>query len=168
MAAAAQGLAVHRDRLPPRPGRRRWGRVGWWGLLAGQPGTDDAVQRVGVDAGQDAAHGRLARWPEGTGQQVTANPERGQHSAGRVAGPLADRGQGGGAGQHGDHRDGQHGGQRVPSAASMAGIGELGEGVEQATALLGRQRRGRIQPLGSSRYGDDEGAGTGFRSGHGL
>ncbi len=35
----------------------------------------------------------------------------------------------------------------------MAGIGELGEGVEQATALLGRQRRGRIQPLGSSRYG---------------
>jgi hypothetical protein len=47
VAAAAQSLAVHRDR-PTRVGRRR--RPGRW-LLAGQPGADGAVQGVGVDAG---------------------------------------------------------------------------------------------------------------------
>jgi hypothetical protein len=58
VAAAAEGLTVDGDRLP------RW--VGWWRwLLAGQPGADGAVQRVGVDAGQHAAHGGLAWWPDG-------------------------------------------------------------------------------------------------------
>jgi hypothetical protein len=55
VAAAAQRLAVHRDR-PTRVGRRR--RPGRW-QLAGQPGADGAVQGVGVDAGQHTAHGRL-------------------------------------------------------------------------------------------------------------
>jgi hypothetical protein len=53
----------------------------WW-LLAGQPCADGAVQGVGVDAGQHAAHGGLAWWPEGAGPRVAADPECGQHLAG--------------------------------------------------------------------------------------
>jgi hypothetical protein len=125
--------------------------VGW--LLGGQPGADGAVQRVGVDTGQYPAHGRLPGWPPGTGQGVTAHPEWGQHLAGRVAGPLADRGQGSGAGQHRGHRHGQHRDQRVPSAPPVAGVGDLGEVAEQTTALVGCQRGGRDQPLGNRRNG---------------
>jgi hypothetical protein len=55
----------------------------------------------------------------------------------------ADRGQGSGAGQHRGDRDGQHRTQRVPSAASLAWVGDLGEVAEQVTALGGRQRDGR-------------------------
>jgi hypothetical protein len=152
VAAAAQGLAVDRDRPPPRVGRWRW-RAGRWGRLTGQPGADGAVKGVRVDAGQHAAHGRLARWPPGAGQGVAAHPERGQHLAGRVAGPLADRGQGSGAGQHRGGRDGQHGGQCMPSAAALSWVGELGELAEQVAVLVGRQRGGRVQPMGKSRNG---------------
>jgi hypothetical protein len=154
VAAATQGLAVDRDRLPPHRRayqRRPGGRWGW--LLVGQPPADDLVQRVGVDAGQHAADGGLGGRPPGAGQRVAANPERGQHLARRVAGPFADRGQGLGAGQHGGDRDGQHGGQRMPSAAAVSRVGDLGEVVEQAAALVGDQRGGRGQPLGNRRNG---------------
>src|SRR6266540_1616460 len=68
------------------------GGGGWWWLLGSQPGADGTVQRVGVDAGQDPAHGRLARWPPGAGQ-VAAHPERGQHLAGAslAHSPIAAR-----------------------------------------------------------------------------
>ena len=122
----------------------------WW-LLAGQPCADGAVQGVGVDAGQHAAHGGLAWWPEGAGPRVAADPECGQHLAGGVAGPLADRGKRSGPGQHRGHRHGQHRGQGVASAAPVAGIGDLGEVVEQVTVLLGCQRSGCGEPVGSSR-----------------
>jgi hypothetical protein len=85
-------------------------------VLIGQPRADGAVQRVGVDAGKDAAHGRLRWWPPRTGQRVAAHSER------------AD--------------------QQVPSAASLAGVGELGEVLEQVAALVGCQRGGRARPLG--------------------
>jgi hypothetical protein len=113
----------------------------------GQPGTDGAVQGVGVDAGQHAAHGGLGWWAPDPAERVVAHSERGQDRPGRVAGPLADRGQGSGAGQHGGDRDGQHRAQRVPSATPVAGVGDLGEAVEQAAALVGRKRGGRSQPL---------------------
>jgi hypothetical protein len=148
-AAAAQGLAVHGDRLPPGPGRRRWG--GCWGLLAGQPGADGVVQRIRVDAGQHPAHGGLAGWAEGAGQGVAADPQRGQHPSGRVSGPLPDRGQRPRAGQHRGDRHGQHRDQRIPAATTAAGIGDLGEGIQQATALVGRQHGGRGRLLGSRR-----------------
>jgi hypothetical protein len=64
------------------------------------------VEGVGVDTGQDPAHGGLAGWLPGAGQGVAAHSERGQHLTGRVAGPLADRGQGCCAGQHRGHRHG--------------------------------------------------------------
>jgi hypothetical protein len=141
MAAAAQGLAVDRDR-PTRPARRRRRPGGRWGwLLAGQPRADHLVQGVGVDAGQHAAHGRLGGWPPRAGQRMTAHPERGQHRLGRVSCPLGDRGQGRGAGRHRA--------KRVPSAAALSWVGELGEVLEQAAALVGCQRGGRGRPLGS-------------------
>jgi hypothetical protein len=67
-------------------------------------------------------------------------PERGQDRPGRVSRPLADRGQGPGAGQHRGDRDGQHRGPRVPSAAALSWVGDVGEVVEQAAALAGCQR----------------------------
>jgi hypothetical protein len=70
---------------------------------------------------------------------------------GRLAGPLADRGQGARAGQHGSHRDGQHRAQRMPSATPMPWIGDLGEVVQQAPVLLGRQGGWHIQPMGNAR-----------------
>jgi hypothetical protein len=108
----------------------------------GQPSADGPVQRVGVDAGQHAAHGRLGGWPEGAGQRVAAGPERGQDLAGRIRSPLADRGQRPGAGQHRADRDAEHHSQRVPSAASLAGVDELGEVLKQAAALVAGQRGG--------------------------
>jgi hypothetical protein len=138
VAAAAEGLAVDGDRLPRR--------VGWWRwLLAGQPGADGA--------GQHAAHGGLAWWPEGIGPRVAADPECGQHLAGRVRCPLTDRGQRSGPGQHCGHRHGQHRGQGVASAAPVAGVGDLGEVAEQVTVLLGCQCRGCGEPVGSNRNG---------------
>jgi hypothetical protein len=65
-----------------------------------------------------------------------------------VRGPLADRGQGPGAGQHGGHRHG-HRAQRVPPAAALSGVGELGEVIEQILALVGYQRSAHGQPLGN-------------------
>jgi hypothetical protein len=125
--------------------------VGW--LLVGQPPADDQVQRVGVDAGQHAAHGRLAGWPPDPAQRIAAHPKRGQDRPGRVSCPFADRGQGLGAGQHGGDRDGQHGGQPMPSAAAVPGVGDLGEVIEQAAALVGCQHDGRGRPMGSRRNG---------------
>jgi hypothetical protein len=69
---------------------------------------------------------------------------------GRVGCPLADGGQGSGAGQHGGDRHGQHRAQRMSSAAPLSGVGELGEVVKQAAALVGCQRDGHVQPFGGS------------------
>jgi hypothetical protein len=141
LAGAAQGLAVDRDRLASRP----W--CGWW-LLVGQPPADDQVQRVRVDAGQYAAHGRLACWLVGAAQRVAAHPERGQDGLGRVRRPFPDRRQGPGPGQHRGHRDRKDANQRVASAASLPWVGDLREVVEQAAALVRRERDGRVRPMG--------------------
>jgi hypothetical protein len=138
--------------LPSTATARRHARPGWGSLLVGQPPADHQIQRVGVDAGQHAAHGGLAGWPPEPAQRVAAHPERSQDRRGRVRRPLADRDQGPGAGQHRGDRDGQHRAQRVPSAASLAWIGDLGEVAEQVTALGGCQRDGRVQLL---RGGED-------------
>jgi hypothetical protein len=117
-------------------------------LLAGQPAADHLVQRGGVDAGQDAAHGRLGGRAPGAGQRVAAHPERGQDRRGRVSRPFADRGQGPGAGQDRAGRNGQHCGQRMPAAASVAGVGDAGEVGQQAAALVAGQRGGRGRMCG--------------------
>ena len=48
----------------------------------------------------------------------------------------------------------------MPSATAVSWVGDLGEAVEQVMALVGCQRGGRGQPLGNSRDGRDEQAGT--------
>jgi hypothetical protein len=141
VAAAAEGLAVDRDRPTPR-------RLGWGWVLVGQPAADDQVQRVRVDAGQHAAHGRLGGWPPDPAQRVAAHPECGQDRPRRISSPLADRGQGSGAGQHRGDRHGQHHAQRMLSAAPLARVGDLGEILEQVTALGKRQCDGRVLLLG--------------------
>jgi hypothetical protein len=97
--------------------------VGW--LLVGQPAADGQVQGVGVDAGEHAAHGGLAWWPIDPMQRVWACPERGQSRPGRVRRPFTDRDKRSGACQHGGDRDSQHRAQRVPSASSLSGVGDL-------------------------------------------
>ena len=47
---------------------------------------------------------------------------------------------------------GQHRAQRMPSATPLSRVGELGEVVEQAAALVGGQRGGRDR-MGGSRDG---------------
>jgi hypothetical protein len=86
-------------------------------------------------------------WPPDPAERVAAHPERGRHRPGRVGGPLADPGQRPGAGHHRGDRHGQHRAERVPSATPVAWVGDLGEVVEQTTALVGRQRGGRGQPM---------------------
>jgi hypothetical protein len=117
-------------------------------VLVGQPAADDQAQRVRVDAGQHAAHGRLGGWPPAPAQQVAAYPECGQDWPRRISSPLADRGQGSGASQHGGDRHGQHRGQRMLSAAPLAWVGDLGEILEQVTALGRRQCDGHVLLLG--------------------
>jgi hypothetical protein len=86
--------------------------------------------------------------PADPAQRVAAHPERGQDRLGRVGCPFPDRDQGSGAGQHRGDRHGQHRAQRMPSSASLSGVGDIGEVVEQAAALLRRQHNRGIQPLG--------------------
>jgi hypothetical protein len=69
---------------------------------------------------------------------MTADPEAGQHLAGRVASPLTDRDERSRAGQHGAHRHGQHHDQSMPSATPVAWVGDLRQVVEQVTALVRR------------------------------
>jgi hypothetical protein len=145
MAAAAQGLAVDRDRLPRRPGCR-------W-LLVGEPPAERSIQRVGVDAGQHPAHGGLTWWPPDAGPRVMAHPQRGQDVAGRVAGPLTDRGQGPRPGQHRAHRHGQHRDQCMPSASPVAWVGHASEVVEQAAALVRLQAPGWVPMTGDGSDG---------------
>jgi hypothetical protein len=166
-ATATKGLAVDRDRPPPRPSRR-WrpgGRLEW--LLVGQPPADHPVQRVRVNAGRHAADGGLGRWPPDPAQRVAARPKRGQHRPGCVSGPFADRGQGSGTGQYRGDRDGQHRAECVPSATAVAWVGDLGEVAEQATALVGYEHARGVQPLGGCRRGY-VGTGTAVRRDHGL
>jgi hypothetical protein len=152
VAAAAQGLA------------RRWRPSGAAGgvpvaaevpvrMAAGRPAKRrwrdrERRGRRGPTRGARSPRRVAARCRSG----VAAGPERGQVLAGRVAGPLADRAQGSGAGQHRADRDGEHADQ-LPSATPVAGVGDLGEGAEQVTALVGGQRSGRSQPLGNRKNG---------------
>jgi hypothetical protein len=118
VAAAAQVLPLTATAC--RHAARGAGGGGYRWRLVGQPPADHLSERVGVDTGQHAAHGRLGGWPEGAGQRVAARPNCAQDRPGRVGDPFADRGQGAGAGQHRGDRHGQHRAQRMLSAASLA------------------------------------------------
>jgi hypothetical protein len=102
VAGAAYGLAVHRQRTLPAPGRRRRRRGG---QPRRQPRPHRTVQRARVHPLQDPADGGLIRRRLKTpGQRVTANAQQGQNVRRRVRHPFADRGERPRPRQHGRHR----------------------------------------------------------------
>ena len=115
-AGAADGLAVHGDDPPPgevsNPG----------GHPSGQPG----IQVVGVQQGQGAAHRGLRRQ-----QLVRADSDAGQHVPVCVLGPLGDRQQGPGPGQHRSLGQREQCRQAVSHAAGIARVGHLCEHLHQ-------------------------------------
>jgi hypothetical protein len=154
-------------------GRRRAGSCRRWRPPAAMVGVGDVglaggggwaasqapIARSRASASIRARTRRTVASPGGRQTPVrwSRRTPSGQHLAGHVAGPLADRDQGSWAGQHRGYGHGQHRGQRVPSAASVAWVGDLGEVAEQVTALLGCQGGRPSQPMGG-RNGDDGGS----------
>jgi hypothetical protein len=96
----------------------------------GQPGADGAGQRVGVQAGQGAADGGLGRDGEMVGG-VAAGAERGPDWLGRFGGPLGDRGDRPGAGQHRGGGQAQDGDQPVAAATGGSRVGNGGKVGQQ-------------------------------------
>ena len=117
-AGAAQRLAVDRDRPPPAGCGS-----GTVPVSVGQPRADRGGQGVGVQAGQGAADGGLGRDGEVAGG-VAAGAQRGPHRLGRVGGPLGDRGQRPGTGQHRGGGQPQDGDQRVAAATGSSRVGD--------------------------------------------
>jgi hypothetical protein len=148
VAAAAQGLAVDRD-------RRRGRQSGGSGRLIGGcwPASQAPMARSRASGSTRASTRRTVASPGGCQAPVMGRgaPERGQGLAGCVAGPLTDRGQEPGAGQHRADRDAEHADQRVPPAAPMSWVGDVGKVVQQAAALVGCEHgeRGRVGDRGS-------------------
>jgi hypothetical protein len=106
-------------------------------------------------------------WPRrdlpAAGERVTANAQRRQDRAGRVAGPLGDRGHAAVAGRHRRGADGQHAGQGVPSAPPVTGVGQHRQPLQQVRAV-GHGERARMVGVGDGGGdGDDRSAGTGVR-----
>jgi hypothetical protein len=132
-------------------------------LLAGQPGANGTVEGVGVDAGQNAAAGGCQRR-----STVAADPERGQDLAGRVCGPLADRGLGLGAGQHGAERDAEHADQWMRSAVPVAGSVIWAREPSRLRSCSCASAAGGASHRATAAMGDVEQAGTAVRRGHGL
>jgi len=82
---------------------------------------------------------------------------------GRVRRPLPDRDQRSGAGQHGGDRDGQHRGQRMPAAASLSGVGDLGEVSSRLRHRSDPSATGASSHLAAVGMRDDVGASTVFQ-----
>jgi hypothetical protein len=99
-AATAQRLAVHRHR-PPRSATSGL-------VLTRQPPADQLVQHGRIDTGQHPTQRGLGWWPALPGQRVTPYPKRCQHRERNIRGPLTDRGERPGPGQHRAHRDRHH------------------------------------------------------------
>ena len=118
----------------PPPG---WGvGVTGWPVAAGPPaGTDGTVERVGSMRTRTRRHGGLAG-----GRQAPVRGSRRTPSAAstgrRVAGPLADRGQGACAGQHRGQPPQPHRAKRVRRPRRWRGR-RYGRGSRATTALRG-------------------------------
>lgn len=126
-AGAADCLAVDRDHPPPADDRG--------------PGPherpDQPVQQGRVQPGQQPAEGGLLR------RARADQAEPGQVFATEFAGPLRDRRERAGTGQHRTQRDRHDTGQPMPDTPAMTRIRHLREHFHQAGELdLPRGRRG--------------------------
>jgi hypothetical protein len=100
----------------------------------GQPPANGTGQCVGVQAGQGPADGGLGGDGEVAGG-VAAAAQRGPDRLGRVGGPLGDRGDRAGPGQHRGGGHGQDGEQRVAAATGSAWVGDSGEVGQQVRGV---------------------------------
>jgi hypothetical protein len=121
---AADGLAVDGDH-EPAAGLHRPGV---------QPGTEDPVEHVRADQGEGAPEGGLLRRAAGRAQHR-------QRLRPGISGPLPDRGERPRPCDHRRDPDGQQPGQRVPAAAPLPRVRDLGQEIEQVLAAGSRNRR---------------------------
>jgi hypothetical protein len=121
---AADGLAVDRDHQPPagphRPGV--------------QPRTENPVEHVGADQRERAPEGGLLR-------RAARRAQHRQHLRAGIGGPLPDRGERPRPRDHRRDPDGQQPPQRMPAAAPLPRVRDLGKEIEQVLAASSRNRR---------------------------
>ncbi len=119
-AAAARGLAVDRHgvQLAGAGGRQQ----------VGDPSRDGGLERPGIEPGEEALEGAVARGPATVAQPV-------HQLDGLVAAPLGDGGIAPASAEHGAAGLGQHGEQGVAATGSSAWVGHIGEEGQQATGL---------------------------------
>ena len=122
---AADGLAVDGDHQPA---------AGLHGPGV-QPGAENPVQHVGADQGERAPERGLLRRP-------ARRAQRGQDLRAGLGGPLPDRGERPRPRDHRRDPDGQQPGQRMPAAAPLPRVRDLGKEIEQVLAA-GSRNRGR-------------------------
>ena len=115
------------------------------GQAVGREPPHRPVERVRVDARQQAVHARPRRRREAAGGRAAERPRRRQLPLVQARAELGDGGRPLGAGQLGRRRDGQHGRQRMPHAAGAAELRHLAQVVEQAAQPAGR-RQLRLRP----------------------
>jgi len=121
---AADGLAVDGDHQPAAgpngPGM--------------QPGAEDPVEHIRADQGERAPEGGLLRRP-------ARRAECGQRLRPGVGGPLPDRGERLRARDDCRDPDGEQARQRMPAAALLPRVRDLGQEIEQVLAAGSRNRR---------------------------
>jgi hypothetical protein len=151
---AAERLAVDRHRaLPwPRP-LGSGGAVAWvMALAVGEPGADRGGQRVGVQAAEGAADGGLGRHRPAVGRG-TAGAQRSSHWLGRIGGPLGDRGDRPGTGQHCSGGHGQEGDQGVAATTGRSRVGDGSEVGQQVRGVgVGELARVGLGEVGQGRW----------------
>jgi hypothetical protein len=129
------------------------GAVPVW-VPVGQPCAHRSGQGVGVQAHQGAADGGLGRDAPVAGS-VVAGAERGPDRLGRISGPLGDRGDRPGPGQHRGGGQGQDGDQPVAAATGRSRVGDGGQVGEQVRGVavleLTRVGRGEMGQSGRDR-----------------
>jgi hypothetical protein len=162
---AAQGLAVNRHR--PLPLGRGGAVAAVMALAVDEPRADRGGQRIGVQAGQGPADGGLGRHRPVV-RSGTAGAQRSPHWLGRVGGPLGDRGDRPGTGQHRGGGHGQDGDQSVAAATGRSRVGDGGEVGQQVRGIgvLKLARVGLGEGGQAAGIGDDGVAGTGVHPGH--
>jgi hypothetical protein len=153
VAAAAQGLAVDCDRLWPRH------PVGGGGRVVGEGGCCSVSHRPmtwsSPSGSTRASTRRTVAWPGGR-QTRRSGSRRAPSAASTDPGASAA------------HSHGQHRAKRVRSAAALSWVSELGEVVEQTTALVGASAADTVSRRATAGMGDHERADTVIRSGHGI
>lgn len=97
-----------------------------------EPAAHRPVQRVAVDAGQQAAHCRLrVRQPLGQ-ERIPTGAELIQYMLQGFGDPLADGQERGRSGQHSARCQREYGGDGVPHSARITGIRYLRQALQQA------------------------------------